>query len=191
MRGKASASIGDVFQSTPPREGATVGDGAPRPLGCVSIHAPARGGDDHSRFRVFHRTRFNPRPRARGRPATKHIEPISRHVSIHAPARGGDLGLSGFKNLVVEFQSTPPREGATLLSLKKDFGVLVSIHAPARGGDLKVGGDCGKASQCFNPRPRARGRLTPSWLWRPHSDGFNPRPRARGRHQIERVLRGG
>ncbi len=80
---------------------------------------------------------------------------------------------------------------------------MVSIHAPARGGDLE-----GKAvidqQTCFNPRPRARGRLSRAqglngaqkFQSTPPREGatrwsapmshtrvcFNPRPRARGRH---------
>ena len=58
-----------------------------------------------------------------------------------------------------KFQSTPPCEGATPIIPPVAVIFPVSIHAPVRGGDL-LAYYKGSIPQCFNPRPRARGRLS-------------------------------
>ena len=57
-----------LFQSTPPRGGATANIFTRYSPAFISIHAPARGGDD-------------------GQPC---YETLHNNISIHAPARGGD-----------------------------------------------------------------------------------------------------
>ena len=138
-----------MFQSTPPRVGAT--------------HYRAVRVQQHE-FQstppppLFNQAYFcfNPRPRAWGRPA------------------GDQAGLHGRG-----FQSTPPRVGATDKDAKGKAEYIVSIHAPARGGDASRssyrtpqarfnprprawGRRCWitlrRSTTCFNPRPRAWGR---------------------------------
>ena len=84
--------IGPVsaFQSTPPCEGATMQQESTLSTNWVSIHAPVRGGDLGGVHKHLPETRFNPRPRARGRPA-----PAAKSERLEP------------------FQSTPPCEGAT------------------------------------------------------------------------------
>ena len=147
-----------MFQSTPPRKGATSGSDGSR--------------DDAARF--------NPRPRARGRPDCQAPCGQRHDVSIHAPAQGGDTAGPCDRADVTAFQSTPPRKGATVRDAFHGHLSHVSIHAPAQGGDCvrlesvtgactfqstpprkgatsRMSGSC-RCSRCFNPRPRARGR---------------------------------
>jgi|GEM_PF-5003987 len=78
---------------------------------------------------------FNPRPRVRGRCCHPSDE-TTTNVSIRAPACGGDK-RSAFGNLIHLFQSAPPRAGAIW------------------------GGRGGAGVDGFNPRPRVRGRSVP------------------------------
>ena len=170
----------NLFQSTPPRGGATACVGRGLNIRIVSIHAPARGGD--------------------GKPVSLQDH---RRVSIHAPARGGDFfprlhsshnvcfnprpraggRLAGKKQLgrSHRFQSTPPRGGATYLDIVLDPTFSVSIHAPARGGDLIIFKST-TVKNSFNPRPRAGGRH-PERSRVSSGICFNPRPRAGGRRR--------
>ena len=79
-----------IFQSTPPRGGATIGGVLPFKRLIISIHAPARGGDAAAPPAPPWGCYFNPRPREGGRrEATEGLLAAVR-ISIHAPARGGD-----------------------------------------------------------------------------------------------------
>ena len=214
----------NMFQSTPPCEGATCFLLSIRLALLVSIHAPVRGGDSGNRLTVDNGTCFNPRPRARGRPAGYRMTDTIREfqstppcegatrcspraggdqvgfsprprargrlqlavgrlhlalVSIHAPVRGGDrskrpggprpksfnprprargrLDARPVVSNCARFQSTPPCEGATYLPNQPFLLELVSIHAPVRGGDSSSA-STPSFCRCFNPRPRARGR---------------------------------
>ncbi len=125
----------------------------------VSIHAPARGGDRCCvSLGILHR-RFNPRPRARGRPvAFREVAPMEMFQSTppregatrltlvrsrlqefqSTPPREGATTPRDGSTYIAEFQSTPPREGATLLYHLGGMRGYVSIHAPARGGDHRL-----------------------------------------------------
>ncbi len=100
----------------------------------VSIHAPVQGGDEWQRP---HRCRCP--------------------VSIHAPVQGGDITCSThFARLTVSIHA--PVQGGDFGHFCHTASFFVSIHAPVQGGDrsrplppMPV--------PCFNPRPRARGRL--------------------------------
>ena len=125
-----------AFQSTPPRGGATAFESWIVNMLAISIHAPARGGDDGLLGMVTFAI-----------------------ISIHAPARGGDIARAR-RASIDRFQSTPPRGGATsrpsdVHARERSFNPrpreggrrqlcglynparYVSIHAPARGGDAK------------------------------------------------------
>ena len=123
-----------VFQSTPPRGGAT----------------------------RFYKTReeaqqFQSTPPRGG--ATPDCYTVGRFadISIHAPARGGDGALLGISSASYKFQSTPPRGGATSLSVTNSpFTKFQST--PPRGGATS-GSACATAiGTDFNPRPREGGR---------------------------------
>jgi len=131
-----------MFQSTPPRGGATPpGSSRPCQYG-VSIHAPTWGGDPDGVPPMATMTLFQSTP----------------PVSIHAPTWGGDSICSPFQltrksfnprphvggrrrvevrgEIVCPFQSTPPRGGATVLNPRAVGQYGVSIHAPTWGGDV-------------------------------------------------------
>ena len=80
----------------------------------ISIHAPARGGDEVS-LRKGGVSFISIHAPARGGDAIHGILAHPKHISIHAPARGGDH-----------------RHVPTSHNLPH-----ISIHAPARGGDSK------------------------------------------------------
>ena len=125
------------FQSTPPRGGATEAITNFLKAFVISIHAPARGGDEVAPCLFSY-----------------------IFISIHAPARGGDPVSSvvawrmcyfnprpregGRHDCVLfmwatyPFQSTPPRGGATNWRDSSLHKWIISIHAPARGGDLEA-----------------------------------------------------
>ena len=102
------------FNPRPPRGGGDRRRPCPSSSRLISIHAPARGGDQPPElvfvvFIVFQST--PPRGGATDRPD---LASFHHGISIHAPARGGD----------------PP--------CHRRFGSSkISIHAPARGGDSK------------------------------------------------------
>ena len=103
----------------------------------ISIHAPARGGDQDSdgawlALRVFQST-----PPRGGATPNRADTIFAINISIHAPARGGDGALLGISSASYKFQSTPPRGGATGGVKRETTNRIISIHAPARGGDSK------------------------------------------------------
>ena len=102
-----------LFQSTPPRGGATANIFTRYSPAFISIHAPARGGDVevplHDEHGLLFQSTpprggetpcplavspppgyFNPRPREGGRRGGGQLLHLSGEISIHAPARGGD-----------------------------------------------------------------------------------------------------
>ena len=85
------AKANNIFQSTPPRGGATLPDAEVSFLTGISIHAPARGGDQ------------------RGWSTAVRIA-----ISIHAPARGGDIIRKEYCTWLLYFNPRP-REGGDLL----------------------------------------------------------------------------
>ena len=124
-----------MFQSTPPHGGATHPATKADHQEMVSIHAPARGGDD-TPLCAQERPSVSIHAPARGGDPGDQDVPGSVRVSIHAPARGGD-GQSGHCWHGWEvFQSTPPHGGRLRCPL-----LDCTIH-------------------CFNPRPRTGGRRT-------------------------------
>ena len=145
-----------LFQSTPPRGGATRLAYVDPLARLISIHAPARGGDllravPGAAAKSFQstpprggatgcrgcacprRSYFNPRPREGGRPVGVVGVHRSVGISIHAPARGGDhSGLDALRQILV-FQSTPPRGGATFKAMSHGYRYLFQ-STPPRGG---------------------------------------------------------
>src|SRR5262245_17466092 len=96
-----------LFQSTPP-DGGRPG-GIPHGIreSRVSIHAPGRGATEIVESRNTSRSRFNPRPRTGGDPAT----PAKPFVSIpfqSTPPDGGRPRIGDRFDTDRAFQSTPP-----------------------------------------------------------------------------------
>ena len=144
------------FQSAPACERATMRVVAWTSANNVSIRARVRAGD--RAVRAHHECNgFNPRPRASGRP----LRPLARSCSWFQSAPACERATrSALQMVQAEFQSAPACERATLMpSLMR---------------------------RCFNPRPRASGRLAPCAL-RARIVCFNPRPRASGRHDALRL----
>ncbi len=172
-RGPADPGRASRFNPRPRARG-DLREEVPLLLEFVSIHAPARGATlscatnraslkfqstpPREGRRVYQaRTRmfggFNPRPRARGDEAF--VECAQAHfVSIHAPARGATRRLPERRQLV-EVSIHAPARGATARVEIPSMGHEVSIHAPARGATASRRST--DSSDCFNPRPRARG----------------------------------
>ena len=166
----------------------------------VSIHAPARGATrDRSKLLVV-QLLFQSTPLREGRPAHGHLVPVTFDVFQSTPLREGRRFLQCRETRCNRFQSTPLREGRLIRRRQGSRRVIVSIHAPARGA-TGVGQPASFATDCFNPRPCARGdgtvtaddrrreqfQSTPlregrrSLRRRPRAeDCFNPRPCARG-----------
>ena len=122
----------------------------------VSIHAPARGATFSNSFMSLLQSCFNPRP----------------------CARGDGITVSGTGSNLV-FQSTPLREGRQDEQRRLLPAQPVSIHAPARGATRTISRSS-PTTRGFNPRPCARGDLTPTRSARSRTRCFNPRPCARG-----------
>ena len=112
-----------VFQSTPPHGGRRYVEPDMLALGCVSIHAPARGATLAAMGSAAVAGCFNPRPRTGG--------------DTNPPRRGG---------FVAWFQSTPPHGGRQLIVLTVIASIGVSIHAPARGATAEQHGGANRAS---------------------------------------------
>ena len=110
---RSPSSIDHLFQSTPPRGGATSYRLQRRP--CCRY--------------------FNPRPREGGRREMPRICMTSSTFQS-TPPRGGATVFPVADTGDVLFQSTPPRGGATDKAVDIYECVLISIHAPARGGDV-------------------------------------------------------
>ena len=169
----------ELFQPTPPAQGATavfvpvifilrISTHAPRTGGDVekyldlpevkiSTHAPRTGGD---RTRL-HRFRypsgdFNPRPPHRGR-------------------RDDDFGAAAVRN----FNPRPPHRGRHGCARQHSAAGQISTHAPRTGGDsfLPPGG---QRKRYFNPRPPHRGRPILFLGLRSLLAGFQPTPPAQG-----------
>ena len=123
-----------IFQSTPPVQGATDFYSSSYFLSDISIHAPCAGGDPTALLLDPEITHFNPRPLCRGRPEDDQADGEPEPISIHAPCAGGDA--------LVRFQ--------------KHVSVI-SIHAPCAGGDVDHSYHL-TLQIYFNPRPLCRGR---------------------------------
>ena len=121
------------FQSTPPRGGATMATFPIPVCSHISIHAPARGGDQLYPHAVF-----------------------VGDISIHAPARGGDQ-LVGVVRVRLDISIHAPARGGDEGRRKHEQDGAISIHAPARGGD-RIETARRSPDSHFNPRPREGGR---------------------------------
>ena len=124
----------NLFQSTPPCEGAT-----------------------QSAWKKAGISRFQSTPPCEGATTTKGAMASEAIVSIHAPVRGGDPSRYEAINFTNEFQSTPPCEGATIAYISGLFLRLGFNPRPRARGRLNRLPTL-FYYQSFNPRPRARGR---------------------------------
>ena len=196
-----------LFQSTPPRRRATLGQAS-----C-------------SRQRAFQSTP----PRRR---ATRALDrAVARDVSIHAPPEEGDQALSIVASASPVFQSTPPRRRATMAG-RRQVGCtlfqstpprrratwpMVAPSTPSRFNPRPPGGgrrrtelrsrsqrfqstpprrratsaprQPARDSHCFNPRPPGGGRPMPPRST-PGLRRFNPRPPGGGRRRPVAMLIG-
>ena len=124
----------------------------------ISIHAPARGGDEIT-TRLDDILGISIHAPREGGDRCDNATRNRRLISIHAPREGGDFGnrvcsverMDNFNprpprggrpvvidadNNSVVFQSTPPARGATLPDIvDKEVVDDISIHAPREGGD--------------------------------------------------------
>ena len=82
------------------------------PMECISIHAPARGGDLQVWQERLTLAEFQSTPPRGGGDVVRGARRVHSAISIHAPARG-----------------------ATDDAVQVVLRVVISIHAPARGGD--------------------------------------------------------
>ena len=151
----------ELFQSTPPMQGATSrschskdstmvsihapyagsdidNDGLFVPND-VSIHAPYAGSDPSPRPSVSAHLCFNPRPLCRERHANCLPRSTEHGFQSTPPMQGATLNAINTQ-LRYQFQSTPPMQGATENR---------AYYNPVKGG--------------FNPRPLCRERLHASW----------------------------
>ena len=145
-----------AFQSTPPREGRRVARAGARIDVQVSIHAPARGATARALRWRSTRSRFNPRPRARGDHSSSAIARRYRQFQS-TPPREGRLPMTiRFSRDAKEFQSTPPREGRPASRHRRRPMRCVSIHAPARGATAQPS-DRAHAIACVSIHAPARG----------------------------------
>ena len=108
------------FQSTPPRGGATARAYEKALEGVISIHAPARGGDQELPELAGTWVLFQSTPPRGGATANIFTRYSPAFISIHAPARGGDDVESLAQYKASLFQSTPPRGGATAVGAAGD-----------------------------------------------------------------------
>ena len=101
-------------------------------LAYVSIHAPARGGDNHAKHSRGGRSCFNPRTHTRVRHglSRRPARLFRFNPRTHTRVRHG---LSRRPARLFLFQSTHPYEGATSTHNIMSAPQIVSIHAPARG----------------------------------------------------------
>ena len=79
-----------LFQSTPPRGGATSGKLQDTDMAAISIHAPARGGRPIARRDKQIEDIFQSTPPRGGATYLRQHDILVVVISIHAPARGGD-----------------------------------------------------------------------------------------------------
>ena len=99
------------FQSTLPQRERPDNTESGR-VGCISIHAPAKGATNSE---------------------TKKY--ISRAISIHAPAKGATQ-LAIVPDNPIEISIHAPAKGATKSGLEIRMGTEISIHAPAKGATI-------------------------------------------------------
>ena len=124
----------DLFLSTLPARGATLGRPPPLAGNIISIHAPREGSDRKADCYSHGRNHFYPRsPRGERRHAGPSAG-LRRHISIHAPREGSDLMNAGRSRSTCEFLSTLPARGATIRGSQRCNvypGFLSTL--PARG----------------------------------------------------------
>ena len=123
-----------IFQSTPPRGGAT---GEVELVAGVVLKfqstPPRRGATRCSSDLRWVPQNFNPRPREGGRRCgiAGAVQGIA--ISIHAPARGGDR-YDRAASLTAWYFNPRPREGGRLLWMSTRPTVLIFQSTPPRGG---------------------------------------------------------
>ena len=192
----------EVFQSTPPARGATLGDEAAKQVEfLISIHAPREGGDCTIRWICLMYPLFQSTPPARGATHLRSQTIEADTFQSTPPARGATITFLNQQGFTL-FQSTPPARGATSLIMCLVEDATISIHAPREGGDFlpgflpvvtgisihapREGGDApasifSRETVRFQSTPPARGATYvfapgPSLLY-----DFNPRPPRGGR----------
>ena len=105
--------VTQLFQSTRPARGATLGNSPKNLDRRVSIHAPRTGRDASWLTSLVCLLRFNPRaPHGARRDGLARLQRTCR-VSIHAPRTGRDMRMRLFDRQQLGFQSTRPARGAT------------------------------------------------------------------------------
>ena len=143
----------DVFQSTLPARGATIGWMDNGGTGAFQSTLPARGAT-HAILQSI----------------------TLLDVSIHAPGEGSDRGRETSERGEREFQSTLPARGATVLQPRHRSQRLVSIHAPGEGSD-DILRELRRQALSFNPRSRRGERRAHARGGASAGEGFNPRSR--------------
>ena len=104
----------------------------------VSIHAPVGGGDTRRSRSSSWSTRFNSRPRGRGRRrAIRERGTATCRFNSRPRGRGRRRRAAAAEGRGV-FQFTPPWEGATCALRRDGRPRRVSIHAPVGGGDAQL-----------------------------------------------------
>ena len=143
-----------VFQSTPPRGGATEQAGIFGIMFDISIHAPARGATyrcnvrcvnatfqstpprggrrRHPIYRACNNQNFNPRPREGGDKVASAAS-LVYGISIHAPARGATSAPVGNSFLHCDFNPRP-REGGDCGGHQEPRAAGRFQSTPPRGG---------------------------------------------------------
>ena len=192
----------EVFQSTPPARGATLGDEAAKQVEfLISIHAPREGGDCTIRWICLMYPLFQSTPPARGATHLRSQTIEADTFQSTPPARGATITFLNQQGFTL-FQSTPPARGATSLIMCLVEDATISIHAPREGGDFlpgflpvvtgisihapREGGDLKKPrkkeqqKKNFNPRPPRGGRRI-TIAKQKQKTNFNPRPPRGGR----------
>ena len=149
----------------------------------VSIHAPARGATNQSKYSLI-RVKVSIHAPARGATPWGITFPLGKAVSIHAPARGATLSqMCSFNRNA--FQSTHPHGVRQYTGkISPALAVFQSTHPHGvRLNNIQAL----NAIRSFNPRTRT-GCDANCYFWTKHSNSFNPRTRTgcdtKGLHKL-------
>ena len=126
----------DLFQSTPPAEGATFQIQDQIQSQIYFNPRPLRRGRRASIIANDASINFNPRPLRRGRPCCTGWTHCLPHISIHAPCGGGDQLCRAGSGTGSNFNPRPLRRGRRYMQSYLANATVISIHAPCEGGDL-------------------------------------------------------
>ena len=163
---------GQVFQSTLPARGATIGGRGSNRNASISIHAPRTGSDITDKETLLENAKFQSTLPARGATLRQYRAENRQRISIHAPRTGSDRPRDILELFFTHFNPRSPHGER----LRNNLAYTLKFHFNPRSphGERQHRGGRQARGMDFNPRsPHGERRKTRYATYTPPD--FNPR----------------